>query len=51
LNVKYQGAEFNYYSRDDSLFEQLAPLANRLLGAIEEAPNLHTRAATPPSTS
>ena len=35
MNVKYQGAEFSYYSRDDRVLDKLAPLANSVINALE----------------
>ena len=39
IDVKYQGNEFKCYSRDDSVFDKLEPLANNAMKALEGSSN------------
>jgi len=39
IEVKYQGNEFKYYSRDDSVLDKLEPLAYNAMKALEGSSN------------
>ncbi len=47
MNVRYQGAEFNYYSRDDRVVDVLAPIANNMVNALEGRTNQRMITDTP----
>lgn len=39
IEVKYQGNELKYYSRDDSVIDKLEPLANNAMKALGGSSN------------
>ncbi|XP_078372398.1 uncharacterized protein LOC144656043 [Oculina patagonica] len=47
MNVRYQGAEFNYYSRDDRVLDVLAPIANNMVNVLEGRTNQQMITAPP----
>jgi len=39
VDINYQGNQFKYYSRDDSVLDRLEPLANNAMKALEGSSN------------